>query len=408
MNCRADQAAVGAIGGAYRLTLGALNTASGLAHLAQFGVLYQLLGLWLTAHGAASWSVGLIVSSLWPGLLVASVIAERVVHVMGAARTALLAGVGTAIVALLFMTLSPDAIGLWVLASGVLGALVSLRWVSLEGWLYSIVPDNQRGRVVAVHETIIHIGQALGTLLLGLVGTTSKEGFLLAAGVSALAVTPLIAAPVPMREPASPRDRSGAPMAIRMVFKRKQSRGIRIGLVGGVIDGMLYGMFGVYLSRAGSLSIPPTQLLTAFAVGGILIQWPLGALADRFGITFTTRWISVTGVVGVCLAVAGSPAALWCGAILLGALSGAVLTLATIAVTDEAHAGGVDMAEAVAQTSIAFTLGSCIGPALAGGLMDWIGVWAFPLATALACWRLFLAVSPNLGRPRTPEAGSGV
>jgi hypothetical protein len=52
-----------------KLTIGSLNAISGLAHLAQFGVLYPLLALWLNAHGMPTWQIGLVSGAVWVGML---------------------------------------------------------------------------------------------------------------------------------------------------------------------------------------------------------------------------------------------------------------------------------------------------------------------------------------------------
>ena len=52
-------------------TILALNTVSGLAHLAQIGVIYPLLALWLDAGGMPTWQIGLVETSVWLGMLIA-------------------------------------------------------------------------------------------------------------------------------------------------------------------------------------------------------------------------------------------------------------------------------------------------------------------------------------------------
>ena len=65
-------------------TIVALNAVSGLAHLAQFGLLYPLFALWLDARGMPTWQVGLVGSAAWAGMLVGNLFAPRWMQRIGA------------------------------------------------------------------------------------------------------------------------------------------------------------------------------------------------------------------------------------------------------------------------------------------------------------------------------------
>jgi hypothetical protein len=51
-----------------------LNGVSGVSQLAQFGVIYPLLAMWLDSHGMPSHRVGMVVASVWPGMLLGNIL----------------------------------------------------------------------------------------------------------------------------------------------------------------------------------------------------------------------------------------------------------------------------------------------------------------------------------------------
>ena len=59
--------------------------------------------------------------------------------------------------------------------------------------------------------------------------------------------------------------------------------------------------------------------------------------------------------------------------------------LAIIAVTEHAANNEKDMSVAMGEISIAFTIGTIIGPIVTGSAMDNIGLWSLPALTILLC-----------------------
>ena len=370
-------------------TIVALNAVSGLAHLAQFGLLYPLLGLWLLHKGAPAWRIGLIVTAVWPGMLAASLVSSQIVRHWGPAVTTTIGCLGSACVALGLSRLGADAWPAWTLGAAALGAFTGLRWVGVESWLYAILPGECKGRLLSLHETVIYAAQGLGPALIGVVGLGGPAVFYLAAGLAALAVVPLCAGSFRLRPPPAPSSAIDAPPMRGALASAAHQGSVRIAVLAGVIDGMLLGMLGVYLGRLGHSGAQVAALLTAFGVGGVLSQWPVGWMCDRFGLASATRAMALLGGAGMLLVLTDASLALWLGVALLGALSACVLTLASIAAIDEARSGAVDMPGAVARVTAAFTVGGSLGPAMAGGLMDGWGNTAFAAATLISCLLLY-------------------
>ena len=86
----------------------------------------------------------------------------------------------------------------------------------------------------------------------------------------------------------------------------------------------------------------------------------------------------------ITLAVIGAMAAL----AVTGTISGD-LAVTIIAATQSAAGDNKHMALAVTEISIAFTLGSTVGPVLAGAMMNAWGQACLPLLSAVACVGLY-------------------
>jgi predicted MFS family arabinose efflux permease len=80
----------------------------------------------------------------------------------------------------------------------------------------------------------------------------------------------------------------------------------------------------------------------------------------------------------------------WPAVFLLGAVAGCLLTLAIIACSEQAARENKNMSVAMSEISIAFTIGTIIGPVVQGAAMDSLGLWTFPAMTILLCVAVLL------------------
>ena len=394
-----------------------LNAVSGFAHLAQVGLLYPLVTLWLDARGVGATQIGLIGSFLWLGVLLGNLFTPLWQSRLSARALVMVSCVLTAVTSLA-MSVAPPQVLPWGALAFALGLAIGIRWIANESWLYSAVDHAQRGRVVGVHETVIGVGQTAGAALLTLVGVALAYGFYLGAVFAALAAIPLWGAAVQQAPAAdqkavrSSMSRMAAATLMRLVRGASSSSVYRIALLSGLVDGVLFGMLPVYLTREGFDSRMAALALTVFGVAGILTQTPLGVACDRLGLKRCVRYAAVIGVAGVLVLGAahyfrGSDAAasavsvwlLWLAVVLLGVVAPCTLTLAIVAATESAAKRACSMAQALSETSILFCVGSAIGPVLAGWSMDAAG-------TASYAWLALVIVAGfgALGPDRSAKA----
>lgn len=365
-------------------TIVALNLVSGFAQLVQFGLLYPAVSLWLDARGVAAWQVGLVGSFFWTGMLVGNLLAPRWVHTRGAALIVTLGCGLSGLGAFAGAWFDSTQIVLWCALNALIGLGTGMRWIGNESWLYSIAPSEQRGRVVGVHESMIGAGQVGGALLIAAVGVSG----VLLLNISA-AICILIPVLLLMAYLRAPTDSTAPPSAwqvLRGVFTHARGSGsVQIGLLSGLCDGMLLGMLVIYLVKSGESTATAAMMLTVMSVGALLASVPCGAVSDKYGVRVALLITCVMGALGAALLLLNHAALSWVACLLLGVLSGNLLTLAIITGTEQADAQGSHMTVAISEVSIAFTVGTLSGPLLAGIAMDFLGLWTLPAMTIVMC-----------------------
>lgn len=371
-------------------TIVALNAVSGIAQLSQMGIIYPLIALWLADKNISAAEIGLVGSAQWAGMLFGILYAPHLMYATKA-RTIVIIGCGGSAVAALVMPWIPAAmIVAWCLVSAAFGVGIGLRWIGNESWLYSIISGAQRGRIVGIHETLIHLGQVIGPLLIAWIGIASANIFYLGAAVALAAVMPLWWADIPMQNIAHSKPEAMHHFLLGMLRHMRHIFGIRLGFLAGIVDGVLFGMLAVYEVRNGASTQQAALVMTVFGIGGLLASAPLGWLSDKFGINFASAASALTGITGSVI-LSGGPSWLhWPAVFMLGAVAACMLTLAIIAGTEQAAKQHKNMSVAMSEISIAFTIGTIIGPVAAGAAMDRLGLWTFPALTLSLCSAVML------------------
>jgi MFS family permease len=366
-------------------TIVALNAVSAIAQLSQMGIIYPLIALWLADKNILASEIGLVGSMQWSGMLFGILYAPHLMHATKARTIVMLGCVGSGVAALVMPWIPAPMIYLWCLFSAIFGFGIGLRWIGNESWLYSIISGAQRGRIVGIHETFIHLSQAIGPLLIAWVGIATANIFYFGAAVAVAALMPLFWANIPMQSTGVEKPAAVHHFLLGMLRDIKSVFGIRIGFLAGIVDGVLFGMFAVYEVRSGATTEQAAVIMTVFGIGGLLASAPLGWLSDKYGLSVASAACAFTGIVGGAMLWSGMSWLHWPAVFLLGAVAGCLLTIAIIAGTEQAAQEQKNMSVAMSEISIAFTIGTIIGPVLIGAAMDTFGLWTFPAMTIWLC-----------------------
>ena len=360
-------------------TIAALNAVSTLSQIGQFGIGFVVLPVWLANQGLGAAQLGVVAAALWlgqvPGLAIAPAACKR-----WGPRWVVVAGLLCSLAAMPWFALMQWP---WQPLGGILcGFGMGLRWIGVEPWLYRIAPDTARGRLVGFHETLIAIAPIAAPMLTNMAGLEGNAVLWIGGVFCIASLAPLLLAhggnATATDQPGShTRGQSFAALQ-ETVFRQ----GLVIALVGGMMEAAVSGLFAVFAQSRGITPIATTALLAVFGLGGLLLQYPAGWLADHHGVGRAAS----TSAAGVALSALAlllplNYTEMQIAVFFLGGCITAFLTLALIAST-LAQAG--NMARNVSTISMVYTASAVAGPLIASAAIQALGSNALMGFTALA------------------------
>jgi MFS family permease len=340
------------------------------------GLMFPLLSLVMEKNGVSPRVIGYNTAMQPLGILLAGFILPHMTRRFGTKPLALAAALLTAslIVTYPFM---PIFWG-WFAMRLIQGFAVAVLFSVSEAWVVEAASGPARSRIMAVYTGVLSLSFGLGPTLISMTGVESFLPFIIGAIV-------LLASTVPMffyrpTEAFAPDPESGG-IGI-LGFARLAP--IIVAAVGmfAIIDAAYLGLLPVYGVKKGLSRETASLLLTAFIVGNVILQFPIGWIADHW---------SKRGMMAVCAIVTATGSALvpwafgtpliWPALLVTGAASAGIYTLA-LAELGERFTGH----ELVAGTATFSTMwgGAALVGALLGGLaMEQFGPDGLPLAIAI-------------------------
>ncbi len=214
----------------------------------------------------------------------------------------------------------------------------------------------------------VYLGLGIGQFLLTLADPEGFELFVAASILFSVALVPVALSLAPAPE---------LPESQAFGF-RKLIRISPLGVVGafgaGLVLGSVYGLAPSYTHAAGFDTTGTAFFMAAILIGGLVLQWPIGRLSDRFD---RRKMIAVMALATVAVSIGmmslevGDRTSLLIAAVLFG---GAVYLLYPLSVT---HANDFIPPEELVSASggllMAYSVGAVIGPLLASGAMSLMG-----------------------------------
>lgn len=355
------------------------------------GLTMPLIALVLERDGTSNTVIGLNTAV---GALAMLVMAPLLPRLMAAIGTLASLYLGIALATLTILALPVlHNLPAWFALRFVLGLGIAINWVASETWINMVADERYRGRVVAIYVTLLAGGFAGGPLLIGVTGIDGFLPFGAGAALIALAAVPLLFA-----RGGAPPVRPPGRVGLLHAMRRAPALMLVVALTG-VAHVAVFALLPVYAVRLDLGRDMAVTMLSVFMAGGLVLQLPLGWLADRF---HRGRVLAGAAAVGLGGALA-LPALLDAGPVLWVMLflwGGTVIGIYTVAM---AILGQSFRPLALAAASAAFVMlyesGSMVGPVIAGGAMDWIGPHSLPFFLAMVFAALFVAALGIRARP---------
>lgn len=335
-------------------------------------MLVPLITLGLAARGVDAALIGALATTGSLAYMLSLPAAPALIARLGAGTTLRLAMIvrTVAVVGLV----ASDTPALVVVLYAVLGFAAGLIYTLAEAWVPALATDGQSGRALALYQTIVGASAFLGA---GLVLLTGVEG----SAPRAIAVVAMLLGLMALwrREaPATHERPTGARSGLATSSPRAALRGLlaQVGpavlaaaLMGGIFEAGLAVAMPLYGLAVGAGPAMAAGLATALGLGSLL-QYPFGALADRW------PWQRVA--VGTAVAIAASalllpmaprwPWLLLPIGVVWGSAGGGLYTLATIRNAERYRGAGLVGVSVVSQ--LAYMLGEAAGPATGGLAID--------------------------------------
>jgi MFS family permease len=234
----------------------------------------------LEAAGASVADVRIVVTGYPLGFIAGCLLVRRLVEWFGhGVAFLLLIAVSVAATAAFAMVHSPVA---WFLLRLGIGFAMAAIFTISESWVTLDSRSDNRGALFSYYMILSTLGTAVGPLLVGL-PLNSTGSYLLAALIFAAAALPLLLSG--RMRPATARA-EGRPQEARPLALLALLVAVPACFVAGLQTGMTNMPFNVmapiYAIRLGYTPAEAGLLVSVFALGGLVAQWPVGWLSDRF------------------------------------------------------------------------------------------------------------------------------
>ncbi|BFT65179.1 MFS transporter [Pseudomonas moorei] len=357
------------------------------------GLLSTYLALRLAADHVDSLWVGALMAANYFGLVLGGKIGHRLIARVGHIRaySACAGIVGAAVLGHGLVNWLPA----WLFLRVIVGLGMMCQYMVIESWLNEQADTKQRGMVFSGYMIASYLGLVLGQLILVMHPGLGLELLMLVALCFTLCLVP-----VALTRRIHPAPLHPAPMEPRFFIKRvPQSLSTVLGA--GLIVGSFYGLAPLYASQQGLSTEQVGLFMGSCIFAGLLVQWPLGWLSDRYDRALLIRSFAFS------LALAALPLAimervplevLFIAGFLCSLVQFCLYPLAVAFSND--HIEGDRRVSLTAMLLVTYGVGASIGPLVAGVLMKLFGsqmLYAFFSFFALVLvWRIRPKAVTNL------------
>lgn len=365
-----------------------------------FGFEPPLIAMVLNRAGHSTVAIGSVIAVSLVAIVLIGPAYPRLIARIGLQRS-VVGGVAFSILVLLLM---PYWTGLtaWLVLRVLTGCALGLAWIASEVWMNRAIPDGARGTVMGIYGTVFAIGTVAGPALLEFTGTAGAWPFM--AGALCLGLTLLPLALLPQVAASSAEHAAGHSKPLRDLPRLLPLAPavMAAALIAGLVESADLSLLPLYGLRESLGERSALLLLTTFLAGNVILQLPIGLLADRFGRRF---------MLGVCALMSGVGPLLLHGCLHQPWLLGPLLfawggTLYAFYSQGVALLGEVFEARDVAGANTLFVMiycsGGVLGPSVGGLMMDLRPHTGLPLLLSVAAFSLLAGLL--LGRRRRIRA----
>lgn len=379
MNREMDRTASKADGKGNRIQIATVFAVSLVFQVIQVGAFPIYLSQEMLGLGFESWVIGLCAAISWLTILALGPVIPRSLRLLGyrwaTALSVLFTVAGLALIAY------SDALAAITVSAVAVGSGLILRWIAFDALVVEIASETRRGSTVGLHEALMGFGIALGPLFFVVLPLHLVPLACIGLALVALLAFQAVKCPPPARAEAD-SEHSDRRKLVRLL-----APALLAAFVAGSVESAGIALFPVHFQYLGFPLSQAAILVTAFGLGGTLLQPPLGTVADRSGYRLA-HGLCILVVVASGLALVSLPGNLQVTAVAIFLLGGAAGGFNTLAVIEAGtRMGSADIPAAMTAIAMAYTVGGVVGPAISGAVLGVASnqgmIWSFIAMAAI-------------------------
>ncbi len=351
----------------------------------ELGRSFTLLSLVLEARGVSSDMIGINSAMMPIGILLFSPVIPVLAKRFGSRNIAIGAAVVTALVFLGYRMF--DTFSAWFVIRLVHGMSISTLFVLSEAWIVGSTGDHNRGKIVAIYASVLSGSFGAGPLLISFIGIEGWTPFVIGAGVVAAGIIPFIF----IRDDEQSEHGETRPSGIFSFAGKAPILLIAVGTFA-IFDGASLSLFPVYGMQNGLDIATSANVLSAMILGNVFLQFPIGALCDRYPVHNVLAGCALTTAATlVLLPVLLHSILLWPLLVIMGTTGYGVYTVSLVALGN--RFSGIELINGAASFSLAWGFGALIGSISGGMTMLVSGFYGLPFSLAF----VYLVLAVGVG-----------
>ncbi len=248
-----------------------------------YGMILTFVGVYLKELEVSNTVIGIINASFFLGAVLSSIFSQKFISTVGHIRS-FAAFAALMVITFLMHSLFFNEV-LWAILRLLSGFSFYALLIILESWLNEKSSEESRGRILAIYTIVFYLATALGQLFLN-IDDHFKE-YIFTIGSTLVLFSVIFISLTKIKEPIlEPFEKLSFPKIFSIVPLATVTSFISGFLVGG-----FFSMAPVYILMQGSSVELVSKFMIVSIIGGLISQWPVGILSDRFG---RRKLISIT------------------------------------------------------------------------------------------------------------------
>lgn len=333
-----------------------------------FGLTFQLQPLILEARHVPAWQIGTMVAMGPLGLLLAGPFLPKLIGIFGSRRAAIVATLAIAI--LLFMFALVEPLWSWYPLRFMLGIAVGTLFTTSETWMLTTADETNRGQVMGIYSSVLSFTFGVGPTIIPFTGIDGWAPWLICMVFVLMGLIPLF---MVQFDDGHLDHGSGSLLAV----VKRQPIIFACAVSATLFDSILISFFSIYAVRVGLPLEQASTLLGVAIIGGVVLYYPMGVLADRWsrdGVVIGCTLVTI--VLGLLVSPLVDTVFIWPLMVLFVGCAFGVYVVALAAVGNAFK--GRDVIAASAAIAASWGVGGIAGPPIAGRAIDYFGIGIFP------------------------------